>query len=100
MKIDKLAEDMFFRLVKEYADRQGVTEQLKVKNVTEWIGQILTLGFLGEGIIFWLALGMLLKKKLSMYKLMRWRHSCFGRSVFFQRLNFTMHYCIISYNGD
>ena len=30
--VDKQAEDMFFRLVKEYADRQGVTEQLKAEN--------------------------------------------------------------------
>lgn len=30
--VDKQAEDMFFWLVKEYADRQGVTEQLKAEN--------------------------------------------------------------------
>ena len=29
VSIDEQAEDMFSRLVKEYADRQGVTEQLK-----------------------------------------------------------------------
>ena len=28
---------MFFRLVKEYADRQGVTEQLKEENQILWI---------------------------------------------------------------
>lgn len=38
--IDKQAEDMFFRLVKEYADRQGVTEQLKAENLREWIGRM------------------------------------------------------------
>ena len=37
VEIDKQAEDMFLQLVKEYADRQGVTEQLKAENVTEWI---------------------------------------------------------------
>ena len=30
--VDEQAEGMFFRLLKEYADRQGVTEQLKVEN--------------------------------------------------------------------
>ena len=35
--IDEQAEDMFFRLVKEYADRQGVTEQLKEENQILWI---------------------------------------------------------------
>ena len=35
--VDKQAEDMFFRLVKEYADRQGVTEQLKAENQFLWI---------------------------------------------------------------
>lgn len=35
--VDKQEEDMFFRLVKEYADRQGVTERLKAENPHEWI---------------------------------------------------------------
>lgn len=35
--VDKQAEDMFFRLVKEYAERQGVTEQLKAGNQFLWI---------------------------------------------------------------
>ena len=35
--MDEQAEDMFFRLVKEYADRQGVTEQLKAENQLLWI---------------------------------------------------------------
>ena len=30
--IDKQAEDMFFRLVKQIAEREGVTEQLKAEN--------------------------------------------------------------------
>lgn len=38
--IDEQAEDMFFRLVKEYADRQGVTEQLKAENQLEWVGRM------------------------------------------------------------
>lgn len=36
--VDEQAEDMFFRLVKQYADRQGVTEQLKVENQLLWVG--------------------------------------------------------------
>ena len=35
--IDEQAEDMFFRLVREYADRQGVTEQLKEENQLLWV---------------------------------------------------------------
>ena len=35
--IDEQAEEMFSRLVKEYADRQGVTEQLKAENQLLWI---------------------------------------------------------------
>ena len=34
--IDKQAEDMFFRLVKQMAEREDVTEQLKVNNQMEW----------------------------------------------------------------
>ena len=40
VSIDEQAEDMFSRLVKEYADRQGVTERLKVENQLEWIGRM------------------------------------------------------------
>lgn len=35
--IDEQAKDMFFRLVKEYADRQGVTEELKADTPLEWV---------------------------------------------------------------
>ena len=37
--IDKQAEDMFFRLVKQMAEREGVTEKLKVDNQMEWVGR-------------------------------------------------------------
>ena len=36
--IDKQAEDMFFRLVKQMAEREGVTEQLKADNQMQWVG--------------------------------------------------------------
>ena len=35
--IDAQAKDMFLRLVKEMAKREGITEQLKEDNQTEWI---------------------------------------------------------------
>ena len=38
--IDKQAEDMFFRLVKQIAEREGVTEQLKADNQMEWVARI------------------------------------------------------------
>ena len=37
--IDKQAEDMFFRLVEQMAEREGVTEQLKAENQIEWVGR-------------------------------------------------------------
>ena len=38
--IDKQAEDMFLRLVKQMAEREGVTEQLKAENQIEWVGRM------------------------------------------------------------
>lgn len=38
--IDKQAEDLFFRLVKQVAEREGVTEQLKAENQMEWVGRM------------------------------------------------------------
>jgi len=35
--IDKQAEDMFFRLVKEFAEKEEVTEKLKAENQMEWV---------------------------------------------------------------
>ena len=35
--VDEQAEDMFSRLVEEYADRQGVTERLKAENQILWV---------------------------------------------------------------
>ena len=39
-EIDKQAEDMFFRLVKQMAEREGVTEKLKAENQMEWVGRM------------------------------------------------------------
>ena len=38
--IDKQAEDMFFRLVKQMAERDGITEQLKADNQMEWVSRM------------------------------------------------------------
>ncbi len=35
--IDKQAENMFFRLVKQMAEREGVSETLKPENQMEWV---------------------------------------------------------------
>ena len=35
--IEEEAQSLFLRLVKEYAEREGVTEQLKAKNPIEWV---------------------------------------------------------------
>ena len=38
--IDKQAEDMFFRLVKQMAEREDVTEQLKADKQMEWVARM------------------------------------------------------------
>ena len=38
--IDRQAEEMFSRLVKQMAECEGVTEQLKAENQLEWAGKM------------------------------------------------------------
>ena len=38
--INRQAEEVFFRLVKQMAEREGVTEQLKADNQMEWVGRM------------------------------------------------------------
>ena len=38
--LDNQAEEMFSRLVKQMAEREGVTERLKADDQMEWIGRI------------------------------------------------------------
>ena len=38
--IDRQAEEMFERLVKQMAEREGVTEQLKAVNSMEWVRKL------------------------------------------------------------
>lgn len=35
--VEEEAQSLFLRLVKEYAEREGVTEQLKAENPMEWV---------------------------------------------------------------
>ena len=35
--IKEEAQSLFLRLLKEYAEREGITEQLKVENSMEWV---------------------------------------------------------------
>ena len=39
-EIDRQAEEMFSRLVKQIAERDGVTEQLKTQNQMEWVSRM------------------------------------------------------------
>ena len=43
--IDKQAEEMLFRLVKQMAECEGVTEQLKTDNQMEWVIQMNNIRF-------------------------------------------------------
>lgn len=40
VEIDQQAEDMIFRLVKQMAEREGVSETLKAENQMEWVQRI------------------------------------------------------------
>ena len=35
--VEEEAQSLFFRLVKQYAEREGITEQLKAENPMEWV---------------------------------------------------------------
>ena len=38
--INEQAEDMFFRLVKQMVESEGITERLKSENQFEWVGRM------------------------------------------------------------
>ena len=38
--VDEQAEDMFFRLVEQMVEREGITEKLKAEQPMEWIGKM------------------------------------------------------------
>ena len=39
-ELDKQAEDIFFRLVEQMAESEGVTERLKADNQMEWVARM------------------------------------------------------------
>jgi hypothetical protein len=39
-EINQQAEDMFFRLVQQIAEREGITEQLKADDQMTWVGRM------------------------------------------------------------
>lgn len=38
--VEKQAQDLFSRLVKEYAEKEGITEQLKSTDQMKWVGKM------------------------------------------------------------
>lgn len=38
--VEEETQELFFRLVKEYAEKEGITEQLKAENPIEWVGKM------------------------------------------------------------
>ena len=38
--VNEECEAMFFRLVRQYAEREGVTEQLKAEDMMQWVGRM------------------------------------------------------------
>ncbi len=40
VEIDKQAEELYFRVVKQLAEKEGVTEKLKAENQMEWVGRM------------------------------------------------------------
>ena len=49
--VNKRAEDMFFRLVKQMAEREGVTEKLKADNQMEWVARMNNIRSRATGIV-------------------------------------------------
>ena len=50
--IDKQAEEMFSQLVKQLAERDGITEELKATDQMEWVQQMNTVRAQAEEIIY------------------------------------------------
>ncbi len=51
-EIDEQATDMCFRLVKELAEKEGVTEQLKAENQMEWVGRMNNIRNRAEEVVY------------------------------------------------
>jgi hypothetical protein len=52
VEIDRQAEDMFSRLVKQIAECEGITERLKTENQMAWVGQMNCIRNAAEEIVF------------------------------------------------
>lgn len=50
--IDRRAEEMFERLVKQMAEREGVTEQLKAANSMEWVRKMNSIRYRSVEIVY------------------------------------------------
>ena len=50
--IDKQAEDMFFRLVNQLTEKEGVTEQLKADNQMLWVARMNNIRNRAEEIVY------------------------------------------------
>ena len=51
-EIDRSANEMFDLLIKQYAEREGVTEQLKAENQMEWVRRTNSLRGAAEEVIW------------------------------------------------
>lgn len=51
-EVDEQAEAMFFQLVKQLAEQEGITEQLKAENQMEWVGQMNSIRSRAEEIVY------------------------------------------------
>ena len=49
--IDEQAEDMFFRLVEQLAEKEGVTERLKADNQMLWVRKMNNIRNIAQGIV-------------------------------------------------
>ena len=55
--VEEQAQNLFSRLVKEYAEKEGVTEQLKAADQMAWVRQMnnireLAIAFINENIVY------------------------------------------------
>ena len=51
-EVDTQAEAMFFQLVRQLAEREGITEQLKAEDQTEWVRQMNSVRNRAEEVIY------------------------------------------------
>lgn len=51
-EIDQSASEMMERLIRDMAERQGVTERLKAKNQLRWVGLMNNIRSAAEEIVF------------------------------------------------